>query len=1065
MPPPFPRKPFAPRTHLDTLNSGPSSSPAVQQTGTTDAPTQPSPPKRQKLYTSARLIVPDEEIIDIDQDVTSRTERHESQSSLVHSGSPGVSEFQTVEALSQSNPGRSNRRSRRSQAGRPANMTELTRQAGRFDTPELIESFDELAPAQKPAPGRQRTARLVSAAGTRPSTLVRDPADEFILGKSTQTGKQSHGLTQGKKRPRCEIADDRDELGEESNSKGASQASTRPSNEDSPRHGAPSLSRRGDINATRWENKQGTRAAAMGVRVEAAVCQPNLRYAASEGQGSCFLRQAEGAELLAFTEDGKLAEPHRWLKITGKAKTLTYHPQSNYIKVTQSMDQASSTPIGGLMILQLSSNADASWVAGRAGKSLGIQVLQERESRKLGVMFEKANQDVARARMASSGTKLSDDAPDPAPQTIEKFETANIVRSNSRPLIRHQMQASAKDQNSSSSRVEPMDARISSGSHSLRTRQIAGSVQRAMTPLEPVIRRWSQENPQWSENWKIPLVFNRTTVNKEDIPRLDEGECLNDNLIGFGLRYLFDKFGSRHQDLNKRVYLHNSFFYEKLKAGRGAINYDGVKSWTAKVDLLSYDYIVVPVNEHFHWWVAIICNPGKLDPDWRGTSDKTEGGASSGIASRADRESSDEEMTDGFEKRPTDAPSEAAPTEEPILVTSDIVDLDSRDMNSGKNSSSNAGENQTRKPKAGTRTYRLEDPRIITLDSLGSSHPQAIAHLKKYLLAEFEHKRNKVISNTPPQLGMRANNIPEQNNFCDCGVYLLGYIQEFVKDPDRFIQTLLQKERPDWEFSPSALRALWRDTILFDQKMYQKEQLKEKRKRREASAAKSTPKGSAEPSSNPSREASEIANSSTSMQTARDDSPERPASTTTAAACGTEIEPAPRDQRDTVSAHSPSTASAPIRVSPKQSPRQDGCVDDVVPNPPKEDIAILPSIESPEVEAVPRSSPERRDDPHFIEQLSSSSSAESDEDGDHIAEVDAKSFYKSTPARSTNQGRKRTTLSSPAVGRQQPRGQLVKTRAAHTGSLFVLDGTRKLSSSPVVAKAELVRHSDHIDLT
>jgi sentrin-specific protease 7 len=117
----------------------------------------------------------------------------------------------------------------------------------------------------------------------------------------------------------------------------------------------------------------------MGVRVEAAVCQPNLRYAASEGQGSCFLRQAEGAELLAFTEDGKLAEPHRWLKITGKAKTLTYHPQSNYIKVTQSMDQASSTPIGGLMILQLSSNADASWVAGRAGKSLGIQVLQERE--------------------------------------------------------------------------------------------------------------------------------------------------------------------------------------------------------------------------------------------------------------------------------------------------------------------------------------------------------------------------------------------------------------------------------------------------------------------------------------------------------------------------------------------------------------------------------------------------------------------------------------------------------------------------------------------------------------
>jgi len=353
----------------------------------------------------------------------------------------------------------------------------------------------------------------------------------------------------------------------------------------------------------------------------------------------------------------------------------------------------------------------------------------------------------------------------------------------------------------------------------------------------------------------MPLITRRTTVDKEDIPRLDEGQCLNDNLIGYGLRYLFDVLGHRASDLNKRVYLHNSFFYEKLKAPRGAINYEGVKSWTAKVELLSYDYIIVPVNEHYHWWVAIICNPGKLDPDAKGLPGKIQG-SSNELEAKVDGVADDVEMTDITEKR-SSPPPRASATDGIALVKSDIVDLVSDDKQVSIDLTATSRARQPRKPKPGAKPLNPGDPRIITLDSLGSTHPQAINHLKKYLLAEFEDKQGKIITEIPPNMGMRAMNIPEQNNLCDCGVYLLGYIQQFVRNPDEFIEKIVRKETFDWEFDPSDLRKIWRDTILGEQKRHRTSQ-----GNRAGSTAKSTPKQSVEPSRHPSQE-SKVASAST----------------------------------------------------------------------------------------------------------------------------------------------------------------------------------------------------------
>lgn len=39
-----------------------------------------------------------------------------------------------------------------------------------------------------------------------------------------------------------------------------------------------------------------------------------------------------------------------------------------------------------------------------------------------------------------------------------------------------------------------------------------------------------------------------------------------------------------------------------------------VKSWTKKVDIFAKDYLIIPINERGHWFLAIICFPGLPGP-------------------------------------------------------------------------------------------------------------------------------------------------------------------------------------------------------------------------------------------------------------------------------------------------------------------------------------------------------------------------------------------------------------------------------------------------------------------
>lgn len=86
----------------------------------------------------------------------------------------------------------------------------------------------------------------------------------------------------------------------------------------------------------------------------------------------------------------------------------------------------------------------------------------------------------------------------------------------------------------------------------------------------------------------------------------------------------------------------------------------------------------------------------------------------------------------------------------------------------------------------------------MILDSLGLARPGTISALKKYLVLEARHKLDKeIIEKSITGVHIKA---PLQPNHCDCGVYVLNYIETFFSNPDKYIRYCLERQtsRLDW---------------------------------------------------------------------------------------------------------------------------------------------------------------------------------------------------------------------------------------------------------------------------
>jgi len=245
----------------------------------------------------------------------------------------------------------------------------------------------------------------------------------------------------------------------------------------------------------------------------------------------------------------------------------------------------------------------------------------------------------------------------------------------------------------------------------------------------------------------------------DDVDRLKPGEYLNDSLIDFYMKWWFCQ--ECEKAASERCHAFSSFFFTKLRNSRRDPEklWQMMRSWTRRVNIFEKDYLFIPINERLHWTLMVVCFPG-----------------------RAAEEAQQRTRCPG------------------------------RRRNSGRtNQSLNADQN---------------NPIILYFDSLGSRGGKKHGtFMREYLTQAYKAKHNfataksidrssnlestkngrtfKIIADDLP---MKNIKVPQQDNTCDCGVYVLHFAELFSSTPFDGSDV----NRTDW-FNKEAIKAKRRE--------------------------------------------------------------------------------------------------------------------------------------------------------------------------------------------------------------------------------------------------------------
>ncbi|KAI0357362.1 hypothetical protein OH77DRAFT_1422202 [Trametes cingulata] len=502
--------------------------------------------------------------------------------------------------------------------------------------------------------------------------------------------------------------------------------------------------------------------------------------------------------------------------------------------------------------------------------------------------------------------------------------TSRSTRSNASPSA-GPSSISAGPSNSSSTTVVPSGEETSAsapprtyGTERRVTRQSARGARTSVTPenLDELVLVYP------------PSGTGAVNITRGDLKRLDNGQYLNDTLIEFGLKVWLDELRKDQPELAEQVHIFNSFFFKKLNSKKEVRDsYPSVRKWTSKVDIFKKKYIIVPINENFHWYLAIIVNPENIlhppPPQARGSAPQTrkrkrDEKPPTSTAATAPEEAPSESRSDTTPSEPVpdimivDAESEGdcdgqevetmlrmtqscniaeadalQPADEAKAddrsrsSTREVSDLDGAELQypgseepmdvdsapgpereskppdpeddrSRKESSSvdepSPAENAaaaTEQPEERTESIRAaaspEDEEgeekaasvngepseyptayIYTFDSLGSRHPRPVNKLAKYLQHEAVDKKNYKIEDTCMATSKQAK-APMQKNFCDCGLFVLAFVEAFMKDPIHSMERIRLSQADWYTGSIENLREVFREKTIALSEAWKKE--------------------------------------------------------------------------------------------------------------------------------------------------------------------------------------------------------------------------------------------------
>uniref|UniRef100_A0A915DZS0 Ubiquitin-like protease family profile domain-containing protein n=1 Tax=Ditylenchus dipsaci TaxID=166011 RepID=A0A915DZS0_9BILA len=114
--------------------------------------------------------------------------------------------------------------------------------------------------------------------------------------------------------------------------------------------------------------------------------------------------------------------------------------------------------------------------------------------------------------------------------------------------------------------------------------------------LELLQKAWNRSGPQdevFTKGFGVDIM-------RKDLLSLRGLEWLNDEVINFYMNLICER--SKQEPALPKTYAFSTFFYASL-CGKG---YAAVKRWTRKVDIFSYDLLIVPIHLTAHWCLATV---------------------------------------------------------------------------------------------------------------------------------------------------------------------------------------------------------------------------------------------------------------------------------------------------------------------------------------------------------------------------------------------------------------------------------------------------------------------------
>ncbi|KAK1236152.1 hypothetical protein PQX77_000603 [Marasmius sp. AFHP31] len=181
-------------------------------------------------------------------------------------------------------------------------------------------------------------------------------------------------------------------------------------------------------------------------------------------------------------------------------------------------------------------------------------------------------------------------------------------------LRRTSMPSSSHSADAKTVRSRPSKPELSSKPNPFQPKQPVQENQtsglRRSSRHEPQAKRKSPvEDPEEVILCYPPATTGAVNITNGDLSRLQPGEYLNDTLIEFGLKLWHKELEQNSPELAEQIYIFNSFFYKKLNKKNIEESYKTVARWTNKIDLFKKKYVIVPINENFHWYLAVIYQP------------------------------------------------------------------------------------------------------------------------------------------------------------------------------------------------------------------------------------------------------------------------------------------------------------------------------------------------------------------------------------------------------------------------------------------------------------------------